>query len=262
MATVARGTATVARARRWAGMLDPVARDPKGQGQVVVSKADGLSARPANHGPEKPLPVPRPAVLAIAFPAPADPREATGAGARIAAGPDGVAAAGTSRRSWTRPNPLRRPRHRWPPSRIRARPRLRKGPRPSPPRRRRRRTAHSLGRASASTATYCNHLAWSFARWRRCSSVEYVEYSPSSRLAIARNPRRHLVALRCGRGTRRLKPGASGGRAVAGFSGLTRGRAACLSVDRRVFNRRKQGWLAGVHHHVATAAGFEAQDRH
>ncbi len=29
---------------------------------------------------------------------------------------------------------------------------------------------------SASTATFCNHLAWSFARWRRCSSVEYVEF--------------------------------------------------------------------------------------
>ena len=44
------------------------------------------------------------------------------------------------------------------------------------------------GRPSASTAPYCSHLAWSFARWRRCSSVEYVEYSPFSRLAIARNP--------------------------------------------------------------------------
>src|ERR1019366_4429613 len=55
--------------------------------------------------------------------------------------------------------------------------------------------------SSASTAAFCHHLAWPFARWRRCSSVEYVEYSPSSRLAIARNPRRHLDALRCGRGT-------------------------------------------------------------
>ena len=54
---------------------------------------------------------------------------------------------------------------------------------------------------SALTEAYRYHLAWSFARWRRCSSVEYVEYSPSSRLAIARNPRRQLVALDSGQST-------------------------------------------------------------
>ena len=42
--------------------------------------------------------------------------------------------------------------------------------------------------ASASTESYCSRLAWSFARWRRCSSVD-VAHSPSSRLDIARNDR-------------------------------------------------------------------------
>jgi hypothetical protein len=45
---------------------------------------------------------------------------------------------------------------------------------------------------------FCSHLAWSLARWRRCSSVEYVEYSPSSRLAITPNSGaicKHYVAV-------------------------------------------------------------------
>ena len=59
-------------------------------------------------------------------------------------------------------------------------------------------TPFPLRASSASTAPFCSHQAWSLTRWRRCSSVEYVEYSPSSRPAIARNPRaicRHYVAV-------------------------------------------------------------------